>query len=97
METKAIQKGRFRFYMAPASELKLKNPLLDKGQQVFEQDTLLGKLGDGVRRWNELPYASYIHPSTAGNKHIPAGGAADQFLGWDSNGIAKWISIPLSY
>ena len=97
METKAIQKGRFRFYMAPASELQLKNPLLDKGQQVFEADTLLGKLGDGVRRWKELPYASYIHPLTPGNKHIPAGGAADQFLGWDSNGVAKWVSIPLSY
>lgn len=96
-KNKTIQNGRFHFYMASASDLQLKNPLLDKGQQVFEADTLLGKLGDGVRRWKELPYASYIHPLTPGNKHIPAGGAADQFLGWDSNGVAKWVSIPLSY
>ena len=97
MVKKLVPKGRYCFYMATANELKTVNPLLSAGQMVYESGTLLGKLGDGVRRWNELPYASYIHPLTPGNKHIPAGGAADQFLGWDSNGVAKWVSIPLSY
>lgn len=32
----------------------------------------------------------YIHPNTAGNKHIPAGGAAGQVLRWSADGIAVW-------
>lgn len=32
----------------------------------------------------------YTHPTTAGNKHIPAGGAANQVLEYDSAGTAKW-------
>lgn len=32
----------------------------------------------------------YTHPTTAGNKHIPAGGAANQVLTYDSDGTAKW-------
>ena len=32
----------------------------------------------------------YTHPTTAGNKHIPAGGAANQVLEFDSAGTAKW-------
>lgn len=33
----------------------------------------------------------YVHPTTAGNKHIPAGGAAGQILGYASDGTAKWV------
>ena len=36
----------------------------------------------------------YTHPTTAGNKHIPSGGSSGQFLGWDSNGTAKWVNNP---
>lgn len=32
----------------------------------------------------------YTHPSTAGNKHIPAGGSSGQILRWSSNGTAIW-------
>lgn len=32
----------------------------------------------------------YTHPTTAGNKHIPAGGAANQVLEYDQAGTAKW-------
>lgn len=32
----------------------------------------------------------YTHPATAGNKHIPAGGAAGQILRWSSAGTAVW-------
>lgn len=35
----------------------------------------------------------YVHPTTAGNKHIPAGGSSGQVLGWNSNGTAKWVSL----
>lgn len=33
---------------------------------------------------------NYSHPTTSGYKHIPAGGADNQILQWDSDGTAKW-------
>ena len=33
---------------------------------------------------------AYEHPTATGNKHIPSGGAAGQFLKWDSDGTAIW-------
>lgn len=33
---------------------------------------------------------NYSHPTTPGNKHIPAGGAAGQILAWASDGTAQW-------
>jgi hypothetical protein len=38
----------------------------------------------------------YTHPTTSGNKHVPSGGSSGQFLGWDSNGTAKWVANPNS-
>lgn len=35
---------------------------------------------------------AYIHPTTPGNKHIPAGGAAGQILDYAADGTAKWIT-----
>lgn len=32
----------------------------------------------------------YTHPTTSGNKHIPAGGAAGQILRWYNDGTAAW-------
>ena len=34
---------------------------------------------------------NYVHPTTAGNKHIPSGGANDQILGYSASGTAIWI------
>lgn len=34
----------------------------------------------------------YVHPITAGNKHIPSGGAANQMLKYSAAGIAVWSS-----
>lgn len=33
---------------------------------------------------------NYVHPTTAGNKHIPSGGAASQILRYSANGTAVW-------
>lgn len=41
-------------------------------------------------------FDKYTHPTTSGNKHIPSGGSSGQFLGWDSDGTAKWVSNPNS-
>lgn len=35
----------------------------------------------------------YTHPTSAGNKHIPSGGAANQILSYNAAGTAKWSSI----
>lgn len=32
----------------------------------------------------------YVHPTTAGNKHIPAGGTSGDILRWSADGTAKW-------
>lgn len=33
---------------------------------------------------------NYVHPTTPGNKHIPAGGSSGQILRWESDGTAVW-------
>lgn len=33
---------------------------------------------------------NYVHPTTSGNKHIPAGGASGQILRWSADGTAVW-------
>lgn len=35
---------------------------------------------------------NYVHLTTAGNKHIPAGGSSGQFLKWSANGTAVWAN-----
>ena len=35
---------------------------------------------------------AYVHPTGAGNKHIPTGGAAGQFLKYSSSGTAVWAT-----
>lgn len=34
------------------------NPILFPDEMVFESDTGLFKIGDGVRAWNDLPYSA---------------------------------------
>lgn len=50
--------------------------------------TKLNGIADGADK--------YTHPTTAGNKHIPAGGSSGQFLGWSADGTAKWVANPNS-
>lgn len=40
---------------------------------------------------------NYTHPTTAGNKHIPAGGAAGQALMWQADGTAKWQQVHYTF
>ncbi len=35
---------------------------------------------------------NYTHPTTSGNKHIPAGGSSGQILRWSADGTAVWGS-----
>ena len=45
--------------------------------------------------WDELKFTDtvYTHPTTAGYRHIPAGGAAGQFLKYSADGTAVWAKI----
>lgn len=36
---------------------------------------------------------NYVHPTTAGNKHIPSGGAANQYLKYSASGTAVWSAL----
>lgn len=40
--------------------------------------------------WQVPPNTVYTHPTTAGNKHIPSGGASGQILRWSADGTAAW-------
>lgn len=40
--------------------------------------------------WQVPPNTVYTHPTSAGNKHIPAGGSSGQILRWSSAGTAVW-------
>lgn len=50
-------KGRVQHPVYTAAELKAKNPVLLKGEVVYESDMTLHKVGDGVTPWNALAYA----------------------------------------
>ena len=43
-------------------------------------------VSDGTNTFNK-----YVHPTTAGNKHIPSGGSSGQILGYASDGTAQWM------
>ena len=36
--------------------------------------------------------SQYVHPTTAGNKHVPSGGSSGQFLKWSADGTATWAA-----
>lgn len=50
--------------------------------------------GDDVVGTDDLVWVAgataYTHPTTAGNKHIPSGGASGEFLKYSSDGTAVW-------
>lgn len=35
--------------------------------------------------------SNYTHPTTSGNKHIPAGGKSGQVVGWSADGTGTWV------
>ena len=58
-----------------------------------DADTVSGfTVGTNVPADAEFTDTVYTHPTTAGNKHIPSGGASGQILKWSSSGTAKWAS-----
>jgi len=50
--------------------------------------TIRSNIGAGTSSTDTV----YTHPTSAGNKHIPTGGAAGQFLKYSSSGTATWAT-----
>ena len=53
---KTIQ-SRIQHPVHTAATLTAKNPVLLKGEVVYESDTRKHKIGDGATAWNALSYA----------------------------------------
>ena len=69
--SKTIQ-SRIQHSVYTAAVLKAKNPVLLKGEVVYESDTCKYKIGDGSTAWNTLPYGdrkstrlNSSHPSSS--------------------------------
>lgn len=57
---------------------------LSTNDYTTEEKTKLEGIAEGAN--------NYVHPDTAGNKHIPAGGSEGQVLTYESDGTAKWAA-----
>ena len=66
--SKTIQ-SRIQHPVYTAAVLKAKNPVLLKGEVVYESDTCKYKIGDGSTAWNTLPYGggNFEGPISASN------------------------------
>ena len=66
--SKTIQ-SRIQHSVYTAAVLKAKNPVLLKGEVVYESDTCKYKIGDGSPAWNTLPYGggNFEGPISASN------------------------------
>ena len=56
----------------------------ESGLMTADDKVKLNGIADGAN--------NYVHPTTSGNKHIPSGGSAGQFLKWSADGTAVWAN-----
>ena len=67
-----------------------------KISNIDELQTELNTKADGSQVLTDVPLGAiftdtvYTHPTTSGNKHIPSGGSAGQFLKYNADGTAVW-------
>ncbi len=55
---------------------------LSTNDYTTAEKTKLSGIAEGANK--------YVHPTSAGNKHIPAGGTSGQVLRWKADGTAEW-------
>lgn len=89
MAEKAVSLKRLKRYFAKEKEIfALKShthgdaTTSSHGMMSAADKTKLNGIAPGAN--------AYSHPTSSGNKHIPAGGASGQILRWASNGTAQW-------
>ena len=66
---KTIQ-SRIQHPVHTAATLTAKNPVLLKGEVVYESDTRKHKIGDGATAWNALSYVGGANYYVQANKLI---------------------------
>ena len=42
--------------------------------------------------WVSANFNKYVHPTGAGNNHVPTSGASGQWLKWSATGVAAWVT-----
>jgi hypothetical protein len=67
---------QLQFRRGTAAQWTTENPLLAVGEMAIESDTELFKIGDGVRRWNSLPYGGLRGPTGPTGEGTGGGGGA---------------------
>lgn len=70
----------------PSSHTQTATTIIEDASHRFFTDTERTKLNGIAEGANK-----YVHPTTSGNKHIPAGGKTGQVLGFLSDGTAQWV------
>ena len=103
--TQTLVDGKYYIYLGtmysdkPYLTLDTTHPMYYyTGTELVSAEVARGDITAGTNN-GELNVAGtditvYTHPTDAGNKHIPAGGSSGQFLGYDSDGTAKWVANP---
>ena len=89
MNESSVEDSRVKAVVAVSPPLRL---LFDPSRTSVLTAKVL--LVSGTRDWVVPPDTDtvYTHPTSAGNKHIPAGGASGNFLKYSSDGTAVWAT-----
>lgn len=84
------------------STLKAKLDGIETNANKFTLPQATASVLGGIKVGNNLTIGAdgklnapspYVHPTTSGNRHIPSGGAAGQFLKYKASGEADWKAV----
>lgn len=65
-------------------------PISDSAASNATKKITVANLKSVLKTYFDSLYNKYTHPTTSGNKHIPAGGSSGQILRWSDDGTAVW-------
>lgn len=88
-EATIITETEEKRFVSDAEKSKWNNKA-DNTKVSIEQDGLMSKEDKSKLDGIEENANNYVHPSNAGNKHIPSGGSIGQILVWSEDGTAVW-------
>jgi len=66
-------------------------PTIPSGNQIIDWTSDQGSTNIHAGNYTDTDTV-YTHPTTAGNKHIPTGGASGEFLKYTASGTAVWAT-----
>ena len=95
MASKKTLTTRMQHPVYTAAALAAKNPVLLKGEVVYEADARKHKVGDGVTAWNALPYAGAAVVTRVTDGLMSAGDKT-KLDGMPNNASSDYRSIPFS-